>query len=50
MNKLALGVFYQDTSKPTFSEASGVYDADDRPLFRRELDKDQLKDVIASLK
>jgi len=50
MSKLALGVFYRDTSKPTFSETSGVYDADDRPLFKRELDKEKLESLIASMK
>lgn len=50
MSKLALGVFYQDTSKPSFSEASGVYDSNNRPLFKRNFDREKLEGLITSMK
>lgn len=47
--KLPLGVFYTNPDKPTFEEASGVYDMDERPLFEREVDMKKLAEEIKTL-
>jgi 2-oxoglutarate ferredoxin oxidoreductase subunit beta len=44
-----LGVFYMNPGKPTFEEASGVYDQDKRPLFERDVNQEQLSKLIDSL-
>ena len=46
--KYPLGIFYEDNSKPTFSEANVAYAEDKSPLYRRELDKSKLQKLIES--
>ena len=49
-DKLPLGIFYRKTDKKTFAENTGLYDKDDRPLFRRKTDKKLLRTKIESFK
>ncbi len=46
--KLALGVFYVNKNKPVFEETLAAYRSIRDPLFTRELNKEKLKEIIAS--
>jgi 2-oxoglutarate ferredoxin oxidoreductase subunit beta len=48
--KLPVGVFYVNEDKPTFEEALPVYDSSDEPLYNREVDREELKALIDSLR
>lgn len=46
--KLPLGIFYINDKKKTFEENIGIYDTNKEPLYKRELDKDKLYELIES--
>lgn len=46
-DKLALGVVYRDTKKKTFEELVGVYEHDDRPLYKRSIDFSVASKILA---
>lgn len=48
--KLPLGVFYKSPSKPSFEENTGIYEDTQIPLYKRDLDKKQLGDLIGTFK
>lgn len=48
--KLPLGVFYVNSSKPTFEDESGVYDDNKTPLHMREVNLQKLTLLMESLK
>jgi 2-oxoglutarate ferredoxin oxidoreductase subunit beta len=48
--KLPLGVFYKSTQKPTFEENIGIYEEKQVPLYERELDKEELSNLIDTFK
>jgi len=45
-DKLPLGVFYINPDKKTFEENIGIYDKDDTPLFKRDVDYKKLEALI----
>jgi len=45
-DKLPLGVFYINPDKKTFEENIGIYDKDDTPLFKRDIDYKKLEALI----
>lgn len=45
-DKLPVGIFYVNEERPTFEEVLPVYDASDEPLFKREVDREELKALI----
>ncbi len=47
--KYALGIFYKK-NMPTFEEETGIYDIDERPLFKREVNFEALREELVSLK
>jgi 2-oxoglutarate/2-oxoacid ferredoxin oxidoreductase subunit beta len=47
-DKLPLGVFYINKNKPVFEETLAAYKTNKDPLFTRELNKEKLKEIIAS--
>ena len=47
INKLPLGIFYEDAGRPTFEDNTGIYQDDTRPLFKRTVDNGLLRDLIA---
>ena len=47
-DRLALGIFYINENKKTFEENIGIYKDNKDPLYKRELDKDKLYDLIIS--
>ncbi len=49
-DKLPLGVFYVNTEKSTFEENLVAYQKDERPLWQRETDKEQLYNLIEKLR
>jgi len=49
-DKLPLGVFYQSPQKPSFEENVGIYKEKQTPLYQRDLDKKELKKLIATYK
>jgi len=48
--KLPLGVFYKSPQKPAFEENTGIYEEKQTPLYQRDLDKKELKKLIATYK
>jgi len=44
--KLPLGVFYTNPDRKPFTDNTGIYNEDDSPLFKREVDYDNLKSLI----
>jgi len=48
--KLPLGIFYQSPQKPSFEENVGIYEEKQTPLYERDLDKKELKNLIATYK
>jgi 2-oxoglutarate ferredoxin oxidoreductase subunit beta len=49
-DKLPLGVFYKSPQKPSFEENVGIYEEKQTPLCERDLDKKELKNLIATFK
>ena len=47
--KFPLGIFYKNIL-PTFEEETGIYDTDKRPLYKREVRLDALREELNSLK
>ena len=41
-------MFYINNNKPVFEETLAAYKASKDPLFTRELNKEKLKEIIAS--
>jgi len=48
--KLPLGIFYQSPQKPSFEENVGIYEEKQIPLYERDLDKKELKNLIETYK
>lgn len=48
--KLPLGIFYQSPQKPSFEENVGIYEEKQTPLYERDLDKKELKNLIETYK
>jgi 2-oxoglutarate ferredoxin oxidoreductase subunit beta len=48
--KLPLGIFYKSPQKPSFEENVGIYKEKQTPLYKRDLDKKELKKLIATYK
>jgi 2-oxoglutarate ferredoxin oxidoreductase subunit beta len=48
--KLPLGIFYLNPGKPTFEENTGIYAENKEPLYKRELDRERLNNLILSKK
>jgi 2-oxoglutarate ferredoxin oxidoreductase subunit beta len=48
-DKIALGVFYINNSRPTFEEQLAVYKNDDQPLYKRAITQLKIKDFLKSL-
>ena len=48
--KLPLGVFYKSPAKPSFEENTGIYEEKHIPLYKRDLNKKQLGDLIGTFK
>ena len=48
--KLPLGIFYQIPQKPSFEENVGIYKEKQTPLYERDLDKKELKNLIETFK
>lgn len=46
IDKLALGIFYQEEGRPTFAENLGIFEKDETPLFQRKLDCEKLAEMI----
>jgi 2-oxoglutarate ferredoxin oxidoreductase subunit beta len=46
--KLPLGIFYTALHKTTFGENTGIYIENKEPLYKRELDREKLKNLILS--
>jgi 2-oxoglutarate ferredoxin oxidoreductase subunit beta len=46
MEKLPLGILYKNSDKSPFEENAGIYETDDSPLFRREVDYGKLESLI----
>jgi 2-oxoglutarate ferredoxin oxidoreductase subunit beta len=49
-DKLPLGIFYKSPQKPSFEENVGIYKEKQTPLYKRDLDKKELKKLIATYK
>jgi 2-oxoglutarate ferredoxin oxidoreductase subunit beta len=49
-DKLPLGIFYQSPQKPAFEENVGIYEEKQTPLYERDLDKKELKNLIETFK
>jgi len=49
-DKLPLGIFYQSPQKPSFEENVGIYEEKQTPLYERDLDKKELKNLIETYK
>ena len=45
-DKLPLGIFYVDDTRPTFEENLGIYQDNSQPLFQRNIALDRLKNLI----
>jgi 2-oxoglutarate ferredoxin oxidoreductase subunit beta len=45
-DKLLLGIFYVDHTRPTFEENLGIYQDNSQPLFQRNIALDRLKNLI----
>ena len=48
--KLPLGIFYESPQKPAFEENVGIYEENQTPLYERDLDKKELKNLIETYK
>jgi 2-oxoglutarate ferredoxin oxidoreductase subunit beta len=48
--KLPLGIFYKSPQKPTFEENIGIYQEKQIPLYERDLDKEELSNLIETFK
>ncbi|MFC1795460.1 thiamine pyrophosphate-dependent enzyme [Planctomycetota bacterium] len=48
--KLPLGIFYESPKKPSFEENVGIYKEKQTPLYERDLDKKELKNLIETYK
>jgi len=48
--KLPLGVFYTSPQKPSFEENIGTYEEKQIPLYQRDLDKEELSNLIETFK
>lgn len=48
--KLPLGVFYKSPQKTAFEENFGIYDEKHVPLYERDLDKEELSNLIDTFK
>jgi 2-oxoglutarate ferredoxin oxidoreductase subunit beta len=48
--KLYLGLFYRAPERPAFEKTTGLYEHDDRPLFKRPFQAARLRDLMESLK
>ena len=48
--KLPLGIFYMSPQKPAFEENTGIYEEKQIPLYERELDKEQLSNLLETFK
>ena len=48
--KLPLGIFYESPKKPSFEENVGIYKEKQTPLYERDLDKKELKNLIETFK
>lgn len=48
--KLPLGIFYESPQKPSFEENVGIYEEKQTPLYERDLDKKELKNLIETFK
>ena len=48
--KLPLGIFYESPQKPSFEENVGIYEEKQTPLYERDLDKKELKNLIETYK
>jgi 2-oxoglutarate ferredoxin oxidoreductase subunit beta len=46
VDKLPLGIFYVDDTRPTFEENLGIYQDNSLPLFQRNVALDRLKNLI----
>jgi hypothetical protein len=47
--KLPLGIIYKN-KRPVYHENTRIYEKDKRPLYKRELDKEALTELINSLR
>lgn len=48
--KLPLGIFYESPQKPAFEENVGIYEETQVPLYERDIDKEQLNNLIETFK
>jgi 2-oxoglutarate ferredoxin oxidoreductase subunit beta len=48
--KLPLGVFYKSPQKPSFEESVGIYEEKQDPLHERDLNKEELSNLIDTFK
>jgi 2-oxoglutarate ferredoxin oxidoreductase subunit beta len=48
--KLPVGTLYVNDDRPTFEEVLPVYDSSDEPLYNREVDREELRALIDSLR
>ena len=48
--KLPLGIFYKSPQKPAFEENVGIYEEKQDPLYERDLDKEELSNLIETFK
>jgi 2-oxoglutarate ferredoxin oxidoreductase subunit beta len=49
-DKLRTGVYYTAPERPTFEEGLPVYGASDEPLYKRNVDRDELVKLVEELK
>ena len=49
-DKLPLGIFYKSPQKPAFEENVGIYEENQTPLYERDFDKKELKNLIETYK
>ncbi|MGA1840098.1 MAG: thiamine pyrophosphate-dependent enzyme [bacterium] len=48
--RLPLGIFYINSNKATFEENTGIYAENKEPLYKRESDRERLKELVLSKK
>jgi len=48
--KLPLGIFYKSPQKPSFEENVGIYEEKQNPLYKRDLDKKKLNNLLETFK
>ena len=46
VNKIPLGIIFQEEGRPTFEDNLGIYENDPRPLFQRSIDRDRLQQLL----